>query len=48
MKNALIDPTTIVYQITGWQLNSDTSSPTKYVPIWEPIENSARVAEGKY
>lgn len=45
MKNALIDPTVSVSQLTAWQPNPDTSSPYKYLPVYTPIANSARVAE---
>ena len=45
MKDALIDPTTIVQAVTGWTVNPDSQSPQKYLPVLTPIENSARVAE---
>lgn len=45
MKDALIDPTTIVNQITGWIPNTDPSIPIKYFPVYTPIPNSARVCE---
>lgn len=45
MKNALIDPTVVVDQLTSWQPNPDPSSRYKYLPVYTPIANSARVAE---
>lgn len=45
MKDALIDPTTIVNAITGWTLNPDPKGVPRYLPVYTPIENSARVAE---
>lgn len=45
MKNALIDPTVVVDQLIAWEKNPDPSSPYKYVPVYTPIANSARVAE---
>ncbi len=45
MKDALIDPTTIVQVITGWIPNTDPTVSAKYLPVYTPIENSARVAE---
>lgn len=40
MKKALIDPTTTVYQVIGWD---NTVTPPK--PIFQEIPNSDRVAE---
>ena len=39
MKNALIDPTTVVQHISAW------TSSTPPQPVWETYPNSARVAE---
>lgn len=43
MKKALIDPSAIVWYVSGWQL-SPFSGP-KYEPVLSEIENSARVAQ---
>lgn len=45
MKEALVDPTTVVQVVTGWEVNPDPTSKKKYLPIFTPIENSARVCE---
>ena len=45
MKLALIDPTTQVNVLTGWEPNPDPKIPGKYVPLYEVIPNSARVAQ---
>lgn len=42
---ALIDPTTSVNALTEWVPNPDTQSKNKYLPVYTPIENSARVCE---
>lgn len=42
MKKALIDPNTIVNNITGWTLNVQTK---KYDPVFAEIPNSDRIAE---
>lgn len=45
MKTALIDPTTQVQTIIGWEPNPDPTAQQKYLPIFGLIENSARVCE---
>lgn len=45
MKEALIDPTTQISVVTGWEPNPDPLSKQKYLPVISVIENSARVAE---
>jgi hypothetical protein len=45
MKDALIDPTTGVQVITGWAPNPNPTSPSKYLPVYTPIANAARVCE---
>lgn len=45
MKEALIDPTEIVQVVTSWTENPNPQASPKYLPIYTPIENSARVAE---
>lgn len=45
MKDALIDPQTQVYQVTGWTPNTDPAIPQKYLPVFTLIPNSARVCE---
>ena len=42
MKNALIDPTTLVNAVTSWVFDPDMQA---YVPVFTPIQNSGRVAE---
>ena len=42
---ALIDPTTAVQALTSWAPNPDPNSKWKYVAVYTPIENSARVCE---
>lgn len=47
MKKALIDPTTSVQHIVGWELNEHPTKekPWKYLSVLEQYPNSARVAE---
>lgn len=45
MKKALIDPQVFVSQITAWIPNPDSKAFDKYIPVYTPIANSARVAE---
>jgi hypothetical protein len=45
MKLALIDPTSLVNALTSWEPNTDPQIPGKYIPIYTPIEQSARVCQ---
>lgn len=45
MKQALIDPATQMIALTGWEVNPDPKTPGKYVPIFTPIADSARVCQ---
>ena len=45
MKDALIDPTTVVQVVTGWEINPDPNAKQKYLPVFTPIPDSARVCE---
>lgn len=42
---ALIDPNTNVQALTSWTPNPDTQAKNKYLPVYTPIPNSARVCE---